>query len=353
VISANLYASPDARRIVELTESAMENGEILKAKLAKYPEITQMGMGSHVFGTNGWAHYGFNDKEGNFKRFRLLVADPGYLSLFGIKVKEGRLFEPGNTLDERQGVLLNPAAVDLLGLENPVGGLLPSDEFGDHQILGVTEEFHFSSLHNSIEPLVIVQNPLPILMGISDLDINDPLVPKLVFRYKGPNLMKATDILQKEWEASFPNERWDYAFVDERIKSQYESEARMNKLITVATILSIIIAALGLLGLSLLVVNSKVKEIGIRKVMGASSLSIFGLLARGFSIQIAIAVALSIPLTVMLMERWLANFAYRTEIGVGLFVVSALAAMAIAGLVISYQAVRASRVNPVDSLRTE
>lgn len=353
VVSANLNPSPEAQRIPELTSTAMQNGELLKARLEKYPEITQIGMGSHVFGSNGWAHYGFNDREGNFKRFRLLVADPEYLSLFNIQVKEGRLFEPGNTLDERQGVLLNPAAVELLELENPVGAQLPNDDFGDHQILGVTEAFHFSSLHSSIEPLVIVQNPMPILMGISDLDINDSFIPKLVFRYKGSNLLDATDILQQEWEATFPNERWNYEFVDEKIKSQYESEARMNKLITVATILSIVIASLGLLGLSLLVVNSKVKEIGIRKVMGASPVSIFRLLAKGFSIQIGIAIVLSVPITVLLMNKWLDNFAYRTDIGVGLFIVSAIASILIAGIVIVYQTARASRVNPVESLRTE
>ena len=353
VISARLHQSPEAQRIAEITESAMENGEILKARLAKYPEISEIGMGSHVFGNNGWAHYGFNDKDGNFKRFRLLVADPEYLSLFDVQAKDGRLFEPGNTLDERQGVVLNPTAVTLVSLENPVGARLPNDEFGDHQILGVTEEFHFSSLHNSIEPLVIVQNPMPVLMGISDLDINDSFIPKLVFRYTGNNLQDATEILRKEWEASFPNESWNYEFVDERIKSQYESEARMNKLITVATVLSIVIASLGLLGLSLLIVNSKVKEIGIRKVMGASAMSIFKLLARGFSIQILIAIVLSVPITLILMNQWLDNFAYRTEIGVGLFVVSALASIAVAGIVISYQTMRATKVNPVDSLRAE
>ncbi|MEQ9007192.1 MAG: FtsX-like permease family protein, partial [Ekhidna sp.] len=198
-----------------------------------------------------------------------------------------------------------------------------------------------------------VQNPIPILMGISDLDINDSFIPKLVFRYNGSNLLKATEILQQEWESVFPNESWNYEFVDERIKSQYESEARMNKLITVATFLSIIIAALGLLGLSLLVVNSKVKEIGIRKVMGASPISIFGLLAKGFSIQITIAIILSIPLTILLMNRWLDNFAYRTEIGAGLFVLSALTSIIVAGAVISYQTMRASKVNPVESLRAE
>lgn len=353
VVSARLHASPEAQGITAMTQTAMQNGEILKAKLEKYPEITQIGMGSHVFGSNGWAHYGFNDKDGNFKRFRLLVANAEYLELFDLQVKEGRLFESGNTLDERQGVLLNPAAVTLLGLDNPVGAQLPGDEFGDHQILGVTEEFHFSSLHNSIEPLIIVQNPRLILMGISDLDISDSFVPKLVFRFAGSNLLDATEILQKEWEASFPNESWNYEFVDDRIKSQYESEARMNKLITVATVLSILIASLGLLGLSLLVVNSKVKEIGIRKVMGASAFSIFRLLAKGFSIQILIAIALSIPLTILLMNQWLENFAYRTDIGAGLFIVSAILSTLVAALVIVYQTTRAARVNPVESLRTE
>lgn len=353
VISANLNPDPEAQRIQEITESAMENGEILKAKLLKHPEIMEVGMGSHVFGSNGWAHYGFNDKDGNFKRFRLLVADAEYLSLFGIEVVEGRLFEAGNTLDERQGVLLNSAAVELMELENPVGSQLPNEEFGEHQIIGVTEEFHFSSLHSSIEPLVIVQNPLPILMGISDLDINDSFVPKLVFRYRGSNLLDATKILQQDWEASFPNESWNYEFVDDKIKSQYEREARMNKLITVATILSIIIASLGLLGLSLLVVNSKVKEIGIRKVMGASTGSIFKLLAKSFSIQILIAIVLSIPLTIWLMNKWLENFAYRTTIGVDLFFISSLAAVVVASLVIGYHTIRASRINPVESLRSE
>lgn len=353
IVSARLNPSPEAQRIPELVSSAMENGQILKNRLLKHPEIAGVGMGSHVFGNNGWAHYGFNDKEDNFKRFRLLIADPDYLELFGISAVEGRVFEKDNSFDERQGVLLNQAAVELMELENPVGGQLPNDDFGDHQILGVTEDFHFSSLHSSIEPLVIVQNPIPVLMGISDLDVQDSFVPKIVFRYTGSNLHEATDLLRAEWEASFPNESWNYEFVDETIKSQYESEARMNKLITVATILSIVIAMLGLLGLTLLVVNSKVKEIGIRKVMGATVMSIFRLLAKGFSVQILIAIIISIPLTILLMNKWLENFAYRIDIGVGLFVISAVLAVIIAAVVIAYHTIRASKVNPIESLRNE
>lgn len=353
IVSAQLNPSPDAGRITDMVSTAMENGELLKSKLIQHPSIAGVGMGSHVFGNNGWALYGFNDREDNFKRFRVLIADPEYLELFNVKVTEGRLFEKENSFDERQGVILNQSAVELMGLENPVGGQLPNDDFGDHQIIGVTEDFHFSSLHSSVEPLVIVQNPMPILMGISDIDIQDSFVPKLVFRYTGSNLHEATEILRTEWESTFPNEAWNYEFVDETIKAQYENEARMNRLIAVATVLSIIIAMLGLLGLSLLVVNSKVKEIGIRKVMGATVLSIFRLLAKGFAVQILVAIIISIPITVLLMNRWLENFAYRISIGAGLFIISGLAAAMIAALVIGYHTMKASKVNPVESLRTE
>ncbi len=353
VVSVRLHTDPSAQRLSERLNSAFEHGELLKQKLSKHPEISTIGMGSHVFGTNGWAHLAFNDNNDKFKWFRLLIVDPEYFEVFDIDAVEGRLFERGNTLDESQGVLLNQAAVELMELEDPVGKQLPSDEFGDHQIVGVVETFHFSSLHNTIEPLVIVQNPGPILSAVTDADIIDSWIPKLVFEYNGANLHEATKILQEDWEATFPNIGWNFEFVDERIRGQYENEARMNKLITVATVLSIVIATLGLLGLILIVVNSKVKEIGIRKVLGASTSSLFKLLAKAFSIQILIAIILSVPLTLWLIDKWLDNFAYRTSIDPWVFILSGLLSIGIAGIVIVFHTARASKVNPVEALRDE
>ena len=353
MISARLNADPGARRLSERISSGMENGKLLKAKLEAYPEISDIAMGSHVFGTSGWAHLAFPDNQDIFRWFRLLVVDPYYLDAFDIKIKAGRGFEPENGFDLRQGVILNEKAVEYFGIENPIGSKLPSDEFGDHQIIGVTKNFHFTSLHQEIEPLVIVQNPVPIAQGVSDADIIDSMVPKLVFTYSGPNLLEAAEILRKEWEATFPNEKWDYHFIDERVRAQYEGEARMNKLITISTILSIVIASLGLLGLIMLTINSRIKEIGIRKVLGASSYTILGLLARGVSLQIFIAIVLSVPLTIWLVSKWLENFAYRIPITAEWFVISALVTFAIAAVVITYHTMRAARVNPVESLRTE
>ncbi len=353
VISTQLNADPSAQRLSEIISTGMENGELLKARLETYPEISNVAMGTHVFGTSGWANLAYTDDKGIFRWFRMLAVDDTYLDAFGINIVEGRGFEKGNGLDQRQSVILNEAAVKHFALENPIGAKLPGNEFGDHQIIGVTDDFHFTSLHSEVEPLVIVQNIIPIASGVSDADFADSITPKLVFTYNGSNLLDAADILKKEWETVFPNETWNYNFIDDQIKSQYESEAQMNKLIGVATGLSIIIASLGLLGLSLLVVNSKVKEIGIRKVMGATPISIFRLLAKSFSVQLLIAIVLSVPLTIWFMSKWLENFAYRVDVGVWLFVLSGLASMLIAFLVISYHTLKAARINPVNSLRSE
>lgn len=353
VVSTALNADPAAQRLSQIISTGMDNGELLKARLETYPEISNVAMGTHVFGASGWANLAYTDDDGIFRWFRMLVVDENYLDAFGINIIDGRGFENENGLDQRQSIILNEAAVKHFNLKNPIGAKLPGSEFGEHQIIGVTEDFHFTSLHTEVEPLVIVQNVMPIAVGVSDADFVDSITPKLVFTYNGSNLQEATDILKKEWESVFPNESWNFNFIDDQIKAQYESEAQMNKLIAVATFLSILIASLGLLGLSLLVVNSKVKEIGIRKVMGASPMSIFKLLAKDFSIQIIIAIVLSIPLTLWLMSDWLDNFAYRTNIGIELFLISGVTSIVVAALVISYHTARAARINPVHSLRTE
>lgn len=353
VISTLLPSDPEAQRLSQQISSGMENGELLKSRLEEYPEISGIARGSHVFGTNGWTRLAYTDDKGVFRRFRLLVVDDAYLDAFGIEIVDGRGFDPDNGMDRRQSVILNETAAKYFDLEKPVGSKLPGNDFDEHRIIGLAKDFHFTSLHSEIEPLVIVQNIIPIARGVSDSDFGDTVIPKLVFTYSGSNLTRGTEILQKEWEALFPNVSWNFEFISENLENQYQGEIRMNRLITVATILSIVIASLGLLGLIMLVANSKLKEIGIRKVMGASAGAIFKLLSKGFIWQLLLAIVLSVPLTLWLMDGWLENFAYRTDIGVGLFVVSAALSVLVAGIVIFYHTLRAMRVNPIKSLRVE
>jgi len=352
-VSVPLYQSASANSLSTAISTAMEKGEVLKEKLKQYGDIDDIGMGTHVFGTDGWANLAYTDNTETFRRFNLLAVDPYYLNTFGITVIEGRVFDSESGLDKRQSIIVNQAAVDYFGIVDPIGKQLPGNDFGDHAIIGVTHNFNYSSLHSEVEPLIITQNITPIFQGISDNGFGDSPIPKLVFRYSGAQLSKVKDILESEWENIFPEEELNFSFVEENMKFQYESENRMNRLVTVSTLLSIIIAGLGLLGLTVLVINSRIKEIGIRKVIGASGFSIFRLLAGSFAPQLIIGIALSIPITYWLMNDWLNDFAYRIDLSIDMFVLGGLISITIALLAISFHTIKATMINPVESIKTE
>ena len=352
-VSVPLYPDPSSRRLTEFINSAMVKGDVLREKLSLYPEIADIGMGSHVFGSQGWGTLAFTDDQDNFRRFRLLVVDPYYFNTFDLEVNQGRAFDSQSEADKRNALIINQAAVDYFGLDDPVGNRLPKKDFLEHQIIGVTDNFNYASLHDEVEPLVITQDPGILFPGISDYGFDDSPVPKLVFKFTGDQLLRVRDILEKEWDSTFPDEDLEFSFVEEDIRFQYANEERLNRLIVFATILAIVIAGLGLLGLTVLVVNSRIKEIGIRKVIGASSISIFGLLARSFAVQLAVGIGLSVPLTYVYMKDWLMNFSFQTNIGVGAFLISALIATLVSLIVISYHTIKASLINPVRSLRSE
>ena len=352
-VSVPLYMDASANSLSTAITTAMDKGRVLKEKLKQHSDISDIGMGSHVFGTDGWANLAYTDNTETFRRFNLLAVDPYYLNTFSIKVKEGRDFDPKSGLDKRQSIIVNQAAIDYFGIMDPIGKQLPGNDFGDHAIIGVTDNFNYSSLHSTVEPLIITQNVTPIFDGVSDNGFGDSPIPKLVFRYNGSQLSKVKDILESEWDNIFPGEELNFSFVEENMKFQYESENRMNRLVTVSTFLSIIIASLGLLGLTVLVINSKIKEIGIRKVIGASEFAIFNLLASSFALQLLLGISLSIPITYWLMSDWLNDFAYRIDISIDMFVLGGMISIVIAFLAISFHTIKASLINPVDSIKTE
>ena len=353
VVSVNLYGDPASNGMVQRIESALDNAELFKNRLESNPAVSNIGIGNHVFGNPGWTQVGFDDDQGQFRQFKLLLTDPHYLSSFGITMLEGRNFDENLDLDKRESIIINQAAADFFGFEEAVGKKLPGPEFGNHTIIGVTENFNYESLHNEVEPLVIVQNIRLIMQGINDIGINASPIPKLVFKYTGGNLMDVQNVLNDAWADTFPNEELSFNFIDERLRLQYQNEARINKIVSIATVISIMIASFGLLGLIILAINTRLKEIGIRKVLGASHGTIFMMLFKGFSVQLLIAILLSVPITYFLMTDWLNDFAYKVNFGVTEFGLAGLISLLITLTVISYNAIKASRANPVNSLRTE
>jgi putative ABC transport system permease protein len=205
-------------------------------------------------------------------------------------------------------------------------------------VIGVVKDFHFESLHKPVEALLI---------GYSRQG------NRLSVKMNAANMDAALAHLQKEWTAAFPEIPFDYRFVEETIANQYGNEQRTQGLFYAFAGLSLLIACLGLFGLSIFVVERKVKEIGIRKVLGASISGIVGLLSKDFFKLVIIAALIATPLAWYFMHNWLQDFAYRINIPVWAFAVAGLSALAIALITVGVRAIKAAMVNPVKSLRTE
>ncbi|MEP6597184.1 MAG: FtsX-like permease family protein, partial [Ginsengibacter sp.] len=293
-----------------------------------------------------------NEQQVNF-----ISVNYNYLDLLDIEIKEGRGFSekfqgdtlskgiPGGPLEQTIGsVILNETAVKDLNIKAPaVGKQLLWDTDGDTtyyiDIVGITKNFHFTSMRNEIKPFAFLVNPNA--QGI------------FLVKLSGKNIASTMGQLENKWK-TFSSERpFDYSFLDETFAKLYLSEARFQKVFISLVILAIMIACLGLFGLATFSAQQRVKEIGIRKVLGASVFSVVKLLSKDFLMLVLIALIIATPIAWYAMNKWLQDFAYRINIEWWVFVVAAIIALLIAFITISSQAIKAAIANPVKSLRTE
>lgn len=330
----------------------MELSERFKQALAQQPAIKQTGAASFMPGTSNWFKLGYYDDNGRYLNFQMNVIDPKFIETLGMDLIAGRTFAGYGTADANRGIIVNETLAAAYGWEEPVGQRLPGP-FGDHEIIGVVRDFHFRSLHTAIEPVVLTMNIEPIMAGISDINVTGSPIPKLFVRLAPGDASTALSRLEKVWNEIAAGQPFTYSFLDERIDSQYRTEERLRRLVVVATLLAIFIACMGLFALAALTVARRTKEIGLRKVMGASVPRIVLLLTREFAQLVLLAYVLATPVVYVVMHRWLENFAYRIGMEVGVFVLAGILALAIALLTVSYQSIRAALRNPVDSLRYE
>ena len=271
-------------------------------------------------------------------QMQLAFVDYGYLNTFRMEMAEGRFFSRDFESDRTEGFVLNEAAIKAMGMDSPVGKRFSA--FGkDGTIIGVIKNFNYKSLHSEIEPLILTMDPKRLYYAgirISSEDIEETIYT-----------------LEKTWNkfsAGFP---FDYVFLDDRIDNLYRSEQRVGTVFNYFTILVILIACLGLFGLASFTAEQRTKEIGIRKVLGAPVSSILWLLSKEFIKWVLLANIIAWPAAYFIMDKWLENFAYRTNIGMETFFLSAASALAIALVTVSYQCMRAALSNPADSLKYE
>ncbi len=275
-----------------------------------------------------------------------IYAEPGYIETLGIELLQGRGFAHEFKNDEG-ALILNEAAIERLGytVDNAIG----KKAYFDYQnattsmdIIGVVKDYHFQGLQQKIKPLALAVHP--IFTGPSNY---------LILNVKTNHYTELIATLQKTWNKINPNSPFAYSFLDQDFQKNYEKEERTSRLIQYFTLVAILIACLGLFGLATFTAEQRIKEIGVRKVLGASVSQVVTLLSKDFMKLVLISIVLSSPIAYYGMKRWLEGFAYRIDIQWWVFVVAGGGAILIALLTISFQAIKSALMNPVKSLRSE
>ena len=271
--------------------------------------------------------------------------DDQYLSTMGMELQDGRFLSKDFTTDST-AVVLNETAVKKFGFEQPIGQKINQfddnslQEYTTYTVVGVVKDFNFESLRDNIEPLGFFYAPTQ----KSSLSIRFDAVG---------DVGGMIDKIKNKWDAVSPGLPFNYAFLDDRFAQMYQSEQRLGNIFIVFAGLAIFIACLGLLALAAFTAERRMKEIGVRKVLGATTGNIFTLLTSEFTKWVLLASVLAIPLAWWGANIWLANFAYRTEVNWWVFALAIVAALVVALVTVSVQALRAAWVNPVESLRSE
>ncbi|MEM8484110.1 MAG: ABC transporter permease [Bacteroidota bacterium] len=269
--------------------------------------------------------------------------DNAFVDVMEIPVATGRNFDASKPTDAQAGILVNEAFARVFAMDNPVGQVVPVDLVGidNPVILGVMEDFHFESLHQQIKPVFFHQQA-------GNYKINF-----LLARIAPHDVPASIDALRAAWGELQPGYPFDYYFLDEAIDAQYQAEERWARAMRYASWIAIFIACLGLLGLTSITMSKRTKEIGIRKVLGASVPGLVQLLSREFAVLVVLANVLAWPLAFFALEWWLGAFSYQIDLSLIVFAGIGLLTLGIALLTISFQSIRTARANPVSALRYE
>ncbi len=273
---------------------------------------------------------------------KYVVADENFIPTYGIKIVAGRNFSKDYGMDT-SSFLINETAVKALGLKSDEDAIGKQFEYGGQKgaIAGVFNDFNFESLHQRIIPLVLYESRS-----------NASNYNNISIKTSG-NVSSAIALIESTWKKYLPEIPFEYQFLDDRYAKLYQAEDRQSSIFTIFSCIAIFIACLGLFGLSAFTISQRVKEIGVRKVLGASTGNIVRLISKDFLLLVVIAAVIAFPVAWYVMEHWLQDFAYRIHIGWWVFILAAVIALLIAFATISFQAIKAATTNPVNSLRSE
>ena len=329
--------------LVPMSGDANEAYATLKQELQSLPQVEAVTASGQRLGNN-LHQWGVRAQAPGEEPRRLtpsnLIVDYNFIDFYGIELLAGRAFSEERGTDQQYAFIINEALVKELGWEDetPVGYRMGMhDSLGT--VIGVAKDFNFNSLHHAVNPLTLsVQT-----WGFAELSIRVP----------GSQVEAALPQIEAIWDQHITDRPFDYTFLDDHFAELYRADQQMAQVIGLLAGLAILIACLGLFGLAAVVTQQRTKEIGVRKALGATVPQILGLLSKDFAKLVGVAFVLAAPIAYFAVSEWLGGYAFRIDIGVGVFVFAGLAALGIALGTISYRAFRAARTNPVEALRYE
>lgn len=325
--------------------------ERLKQEVSKLPGVMSSSTSIYTLAEPGWVSLGYTDDKKVFRNFRMNAIDEDFIPTMKLQLLKGRNFAKENSADVNNSMIVNEALVREYGWEDPIGKKLP----GEYQfsVIGVVKDFHIESLHTPVAPLALVLRPDSMFSWSSDVNIPASFTPRLSVRLNSGNLQQQVASLKQAWTNVAGDREFEFRFLDDALSAAYEQEQRLGKMVKYASAVSIFIACMGLFGLATLIVVRRTREIGIRKVLGADVYQIVLLISRDFILLVVIASVLAFPIAWWMLNYWMQDFAYRTNLPAWIFVAAALLSLAIALLTVGLQAIRAAITNPVKALRSE
>lgn len=322
------------------------NPAVLKEQILGFSGVSNATLTNFLpTGANRWHNWGTALLDTpRVAQTELWIVDRDYIPTMAMRMAKGRNFSREMATDTN-GIVLNEAAARMFGIEkDPLGKTIRYGGYlhgpAEFRVIGVVKDFNFTSIRTAVTPLVLIDRPADIPPGLN-IRIDAGHIPDVLARVKAA------------WTAYAPYKPFHYSFMDEDFATLYTAEQQMGAVVIVLTGLAIFIACLGLFGLAAYAAEQRAKEIGIRKILGANTPSILALLSKDFARLIALSIVIAMPLAGWSMQRWLENFAYRTDIAAWIFVAAAVIVLVIAALTTLFQSLKAAVANPVEALRAE
>lgn len=317
--------------------------QVMKDRLEQFSEVSQVSLSSRVPGRemgNNVVRLGW-DESADWSDMRFITVDYDFLKTYDLELVAGRGFDENFGTDMNEAFILNETGVNRLGFASPEEAIGKQLAWQNRQgrVIGVLKDFYFMSVQNEIEPFI-----MPMQQGTPGY---------LSAKVETVNFANVIDRIESTFREVMPNRIFEFSFLDQDFDQQYQNEESFSKVFTFFAIIAILIACLGLYGLAAFTAQQKIKEIGVRKVLGATAIGVVFLLSKDFVKLVSISFLIAAPASYFLMDSWLKDFAERVNVGAGTFLIAAGISLSIAVLTVSYQSIKAALTNPIKALRYE